>query len=96
MSSKPHIQGVLEVANLLAKIDVLQMEERELRPKAQRLEEVDKELRVLCARLPELLRSMDLEAQSHYGWEGRMGWFLMQLRRQFLGLCASGDGRDGE
>lgn len=84
MSSLPHPEGVVEVVKLLADVDALESEAAKLRPMAQRLHAVEAELREHRKRLPGLLQSMDLAATGHFGWEGRMGWFLAEMRRQLV------------
>lgn len=88
MSRLPHKEGVAEVVALLDKVATLEAEAEELRPKAERLCAVDAELRGLRQRLPDLLRSMDVESPGNFGWERRMGWFLAEMRRQII---AGGD-----
>jgi hypothetical protein len=85
MSSLPHPEGVTEVVKLLSEVDALEAEAEELRPMVLRLKKVEEQAETLRRRLPELLRSMDLEALGHFGWERRMGWFLAEMRRQLLG-----------
>ena len=84
MSSKPYPGGVAEVVKLLSEVDALDAEAKRLRPAAQRLKEVEAQSETLRRRLPELLRSMDVESPGNFGWEGRMGWFLAEMRRQLL------------
>jgi hypothetical protein len=84
MSSKPYPGGVAEVVKLLTEVDALDAEAATLRPHARRLSEVESQAETLRRRLPELLRSMDVESPGNYGWERRMGWFLAEMRRQLL------------
>jgi hypothetical protein len=93
MSRLPHPDGVAEVVSLLAEVDALESEADQLRPKAQRLQEVEAQAESLRRRLPELLRSMDLESPGNFGWERRMGWFLAEMRRQLHGDARRGGGR---
>ena len=84
MSSLPHPEGVAEVVALLARVDALDAEIETLRPKAERFNAAQAEVETLRRRLPELLRSMDVESKGNMGWERRMGWFLAEMRRQLL------------
>lgn len=89
MSSLPHPEGVAEVVKLLSEVDALDAEAERLRPMAARLKEVQEQSEQLHRRLPELLRSMDVEEPGNFGWERRMGWFLAEMRRQLIdrALC---------
>jgi hypothetical protein len=84
MSSKPYPEGVTEVVKLLDEVEALNAEEEVLRPMVERFKEVQTRIETLRRQLPELLRSMDLEATEHFGWEGRMSWFLAEMRRQII------------
>ncbi len=84
MSSKPHPEGVAEVVKLMRNVEVLQAEARELRPKVERLKEVERLIEEDCAKLEPLMRSMDVESPGNWGWSSRFGWFLAEFRRQII------------
>lgn len=82
MSSKPSPGGVEITIDMLDTMDRLSREIEQLRPKAVRLKEAEAELGALSRKFSEHLRSMDVEQQGNYGWEGRFGWFLSEMLRQ--------------
>lgn len=93
MSRLPSPDGVTEIVKLLAEVDALDAEVAELRPTVEplvtRLQAAETKARELRAKLPELLRSMDVESPGNFGWERRMGWFLAEMRRQITAGVAA-------
>lgn len=81
MSGKPYPEGVVKVAKLLERHEALSAEIEVLRPKVQRFGEARTELSAVDNQLREALQYMDLETQGNSGFGGRMGWFLLAMRR---------------
>lgn len=90
MSTNPHPEGVADVVAMLRDIELLEVEVAELRPKAKRLVEAEKQIAEERTKLAERLRAMDLESPGNYGWEGRMGWFVAEMRRQIIAVQRRG------
>jgi hypothetical protein len=84
MSGKPHAEGVAKVIGLLSITEALNAEAQALRPKVQRLQAVEAEMKENAKQLLALLQSMDVEQTGNFGWESRFGWFLAEMRRQIV------------
>lgn len=86
MSSKPSPGGVEKLIALIDRISDLNREAAELRPKVQRLREVEEATAKAAHELNELYKSMDVElptnGPANYGNEGRFTWFIAELMRQ--------------
>jgi hypothetical protein len=88
MSGKPYPEGVSRVLDALAELDTIDSRMAELAPLVQKLtkELTDAKDRwsELTVEVAALLDKMDLSAQGNFGFGGRMGWFVKEMRRQIL------------
>ena len=84
MSSKPYPEGVSKVLAALVRADKVEARIRELKPLVLELQMAQAELGELSDTVDKLLNEMDLEAQGNFGFGGRMGWFVVEMRRQIL------------
>lgn len=82
MSGKPYPEGVAKVIELLDVIETLGAEMESLRRSAKRLEVVIDQRTTLIAEYGQLMRNMDVDSSGNYGFAGRAGWFLSEMRRQ--------------
>lgn len=85
MNGKHYPKGVVEATKLLEQYETLQGEIEELRLKARRFNEAQTELAIVDGQLRKMLEEMDLESQGNAGFGGRMGWFLLNMRRVMRG-----------
>jgi hypothetical protein len=84
MSGKPYPEGVTEVLAALERSSALQDRIAELSPLVAELSAAKAENEALASKVADLLGKMDLESQGNYGFGGRMGWFVAEMRRQLL------------
>lgn len=84
MSSKPSIEGVAELRELLGKLRLLGEEVDRLRSYAVRLKPAEEEYVQLHRAITDKMASMDVAAQGNAGWHQRVVWFLSELDRQAL------------
>lgn len=82
MSGKPSSEGVAEVLKLLRRVEELDAEISELKPKADRLRSAECEKSNAASAVAKLLASMDVAATGNHGFESRMAWFVAELARQ--------------
>jgi hypothetical protein len=88
MSGKPYPEGVSKIIEALEKLEGLQLRITELTPLVAELEEATARRQALSIELAALLASMDLESQGNFGFGGRMGWFVAEMRKQLLAKAA--------
>lgn len=84
MSGKPYPEGVSKIVKALSRCDELLVEIRELEQAEAHLQAAREEYETLSREIRLLLDSMDLQEQGNYGFGGRMGWFLAEMRRQIV------------
>ena len=88
MSGKPYPEGVSKILDLLEQHAVVEVRINDTGPVVAKLSKelrADTELREkLSVDIGDLLNKMDLASQGNFGFGGRMGWFLMQMRKQLL------------
>ncbi len=86
MSGKPYPEGVTKVMADLSRIDTLNVMIEDLQPKAVKycedLKKAREELAKITQEVETSLDKMDLRSQGNWGFGGRMGWFLAEMRRQ--------------
>lgn len=82
MSGKPYLEGVTKIIESLRRCDELAAEIVEMESTTARLASARAAYNRLSEEIRILLDSMDLQAQGNYGFGGRMGWFLAEMRRQ--------------
>jgi len=95
MSGKPYPAGVVAVLGALEQAEQLRNRIVELTPLVQELRESQAKLDELSVKVADLLNNMDLESQGNFGFGGRMGWFVAEMRRQIL-ASAKGEPASGE
>jgi DNA repair ATPase RecN len=91
MSGKPYPEGVTQVIRHLERIEQLNDRISELAPLVVELKNARAEIEAVSEELGSMLSKMDVESQGNYGFEGRMGWFLSEMRRQILSSAKEKD-----
>lgn len=81
MSSKPYPEAIASLIELLDRQRQLNAEIAELEPKVENLRLAREESQKNRATLSKLLRDCDL-LEGNAGWEGRLTYALMEMRRQ--------------
>lgn len=82
MSSKPTVEGVAALRNLILRRRALSEEWHDLQKKKARIAEVENELGSIAKDIDDLLRDMDCRSSNNAGWEARFLWLLDQLELQ--------------
>lgn len=92
MSGRPYPEGVKKVLDLLTTEEKLLAEVAGLREQLVSLKDVETRLEAASEKLGRttqeigrLLEEMDVSAPGNFGYGGRMGWFLLEMRRLILG-----------
>ena len=81
MSSKPSKEGVAEMCDTLARMSKLADEISQIESQLPRLKQAKEEYAALYQLVPEQLDKMDVARNGNFGWEGRVVWFLTELRK---------------
>ena len=84
MSGKPYPEGVTKILAALELQVELEAKIAELEPAVAALANARSEYAKLDKIVCELLQAMDIKDQDNYGFGGRMGWFLGEMRRQMI------------
>lgn len=84
MSGRPNPEGVTKIINLMEQRTKLANEASTLRQMVARLKDVEEAHAKATRDLWATMDAMDLTSSGNFGHEGRMLWFLDELRRQTL------------
>lgn len=91
MSGRPSPEGteallaMLEVEEAqLAEVAEARAQEAALRRAAARLDKAEKDLCETTRVIGKMLEGMDCTSVGNWGFEGRMGWLLLEMRRLIL------------
>jgi len=93
----PNHEGVATVlalldkeAQLLAEIERLREAVEPLRQMEARLKAAGEELLQQTREIGRLLDTMDVSSFGNFGFDGRMGWFLREMRRVIVAKAKGG------
>ncbi len=88
MSSKPYPEGVTKVLAAFSRLEQLNTQIADLHPKVVQmsasLKQMIEERADLERDVPKMLEAMDVDAEGNWGFGGRMGWLLAEMRRQIV------------
>jgi len=84
MSSKPSVQGVKEVINLLKIQGDIMRDLNNAQIYANQIPNLTERHRITSQKIIETMESMDLRSSGNAGWENRISWFLAELVRQIM------------
>jgi len=90
LSGKPYPEGVTEIVAALARCEELRETIDKLEPMVEKLKDARAEYQELSEKISKKLDAMDLQAQGNFGFGGRMGWFLAEMRRQIVAAVRRG------
>jgi hypothetical protein len=91
VSSKPSLEGVQRLRELLKERRGLSAEVIDLRQKTARLKDAEAELSKNFHAIVEILKNMDAQSTGNFGWEARLVWLLGELDRQAMELTPDAD-----
>lgn len=93
MGGKPYPAGVARVVELL---DTVATCDEEIGVLRDRISTDTEKLKSLSERrfrawdeYRKLMKDMDVSSEGHFGFEGRAGWFLAEMRRQLRAAATS-------
>jgi hypothetical protein len=84
MSGKPYPEGVSKIIEALEELEKVNKHITYLTPLVDELKGAKARRNDLSVEVANLLSSMDLESQGNFGFGGRMGWFVEEMRLQLL------------
>lgn len=94
MSGKPSPMGAKELLAMMEKVDPMLHEVEEakkqvaaLRGAEERLEKATIALTETTRAIGKALEDMDCSSVGNWGFEGRMGWLMLELRRRIVAGC---------
>lgn len=96
MSGQPDVEGAQRIAELLGRQEALSAEVAAaseqvlaLRAAQARLKAAEDAYHATLKEIGRLLEEMDCSSVGNWGFEGRMGWLLFQMRKVILAKAGS-------